>query len=117
MTGWNSWRIENPSVLPDLSGADLSGVDLSGADLSGADLSGADLSGANLIHAKTSLANFTRAKVTNATRMPVLDRTRMASPDTLRFPRDAGVAGGVSDGDRERRRHDVRTDEIPAGVA
>ncbi|MFK0202446.1 lipoxygenase family protein [Streptomyces lavendulae] len=94
VTEWNSWRIDNPSVIVDLSGADLSGVDLSradlsdadlsGADLSGADLSGADLSGANLIQAKTGLADFTRVTVTHATRLPALDRSH-------------GVARGGSD--------------------
>jgi hypothetical protein len=58
---WNRWRKENPSVVPDLSGAHLRTVRLSGADLAGAnleltylgdaDLSGADLSRANLSQA------------------------------------------------------------------
>jgi uncharacterized protein YjbI with pentapeptide repeats len=49
---WNAWRDENPSIVPDLHGADLSGADLSGADLSRADLSGADLSRVDLSEAK-----------------------------------------------------------------
>ena len=45
---WNAWRQKEPSVVPDLRGADLSGEWLGEANLSEADLSGANLSGANL---------------------------------------------------------------------
>jgi uncharacterized protein YjbI with pentapeptide repeats len=55
---WNSWRKRNPSIEPDLSGADLPGADLSWADLSGADLSEADLSEANLSEADLSSGAF-----------------------------------------------------------
>src|SRR5215467_5045541 len=53
---WNQWRKDNPSVRPDLSGADLKGALLYGADLYAARLSHAqliwaDLSEANLIGA------------------------------------------------------------------
>jgi len=58
---WNRWRVDNPNVQPDLSGADLSGVHLSGANLIGTDLSGANLSNANLYHARLYLANLRRA--------------------------------------------------------
>ena len=40
---WNTWRSENPNVVPDLSGAKLYGANLSGANLSGAYLSQAHL--------------------------------------------------------------------------
>jgi len=78
---WNKWRIENPAVKPDLSGADLSGANLSradlfranlsganlsDADLSGANLSGADLSGADLYRADLSGANLYRADLSGA---------------------------------------------------
>jgi hypothetical protein len=45
---WNSWRAQNPTALPSLSGADLREADLRGADLSGANLSKANLTHANL---------------------------------------------------------------------
>src|SRR5579864_7446498 len=45
---WNTWRQNNPGVIPDLRAADLRGADLRGADLSEADLRDADLSGADL---------------------------------------------------------------------
>ncbi len=32
---WNKWRHANPSIKPDLHGADISGTDFSGANLSG----------------------------------------------------------------------------------
>ena len=47
---WNAWRAKEPTVPPDLSGADLSNALLSGleADLGGANLTEANLSGADL---------------------------------------------------------------------
>jgi uncharacterized protein YjbI with pentapeptide repeats len=46
---WNSWREQNPSIEPDLSGADLMMTKLTVADLSRANLTGANLSKADLI--------------------------------------------------------------------
>jgi uncharacterized protein YjbI with pentapeptide repeats len=40
---WNKWRLENPSIKPDLRLADFSLADPSGAKLSRAYLSGAHL--------------------------------------------------------------------------
>jgi uncharacterized protein YjbI with pentapeptide repeats len=77
----NAFRIAEPNVRFDLSGATLSGVDLRGANLSGANLSNtkferADLSNANLQSAlldnaklqavNLSGANLTSANLTNA---------------------------------------------------
>ena len=45
---WNEWRAQNPSIEPELNGADLQRADLRGADLRGADLRGASLQGASL---------------------------------------------------------------------
>ena len=85
--GWNKWRKQNPTVQPDLGGADLSmatarraalnralllhglgggvhdlsGFDLHGADLSGENLSGQILTGANLSRADLSGANLEHA--------------------------------------------------------
>ena len=53
---WNSWRMQNGAVYPDLLQADLRNVDLKGANLSltnlcYADLRSANLNGANLFQA------------------------------------------------------------------
>jgi uncharacterized protein YjbI with pentapeptide repeats len=69
--GWNSWREQNPSIMPDLaemshSGANLSGVNLSGANLSGANLSEAKLAAANLSLANLSGANLFKASLVTA---------------------------------------------------
>lgn len=40
---FNQYRITNPSVLIDLTGANLTGADLTRADLTGTNLTGADL--------------------------------------------------------------------------
>jgi hypothetical protein len=73
---WNKWKLENPEVLADFSGADLTEVklffanladanftnaNLIGADLSGADLTRADLTGANLFRADLTGVNLSYA--------------------------------------------------------
>ena len=88
---WNAWRTKNPSIIPDLSGANLSGRNLALADLNdmhlgrayllGANLSGANLSysdlreanlcrtilvGANLLGAGLAYANLVKADLTSA---------------------------------------------------
>ena len=68
---WNAWRTVNPSVRPDLSGADLSERDLSNVNLDDANLTEADLfqtnlSGANLKMATLSKADLSGAKLINA---------------------------------------------------
>jgi uncharacterized protein YjbI with pentapeptide repeats len=63
---WNAWRVEKPSILPDLSGADLSGADLRGVDLSGANLNRVNLSRANLSGANLSGANLNRVNLSRA---------------------------------------------------
>jgi hypothetical protein len=68
---WNTWRLEKPTIHPDLSDADLRGAFLSDADLGGADLSfanlrGADLSGANLGTADLEGANLSSAGLSGA---------------------------------------------------
>ena len=59
---WNSWREQNPTEIPDLSGADLSRANLAGADLSRTNLTHANLSFAYLHD-----ANLTGANLSNAT--------------------------------------------------
>ena len=69
---WNSWREQNRSIEPDISGADLSWKSLSLYDerdrgwLSGVDLSRADLSQANLYEADLSRADLSRANLSEA---------------------------------------------------
>jgi uncharacterized protein YjbI with pentapeptide repeats len=63
---WNSWRRSNPSILPELSGADLSEADLGKAYLTGANLSGAVLSKANLIGAYLTSANLSEVNLIGA---------------------------------------------------
>lgn len=64
--GWNSWRDEHPSVLPNLNDADLRGANLGGADLRRADLREADLGGAGLIGANLGEADLHGANLFGA---------------------------------------------------
>ncbi len=66
ITHWNHWRIENPSVRPDLLGVELPDVDLSFAYLTYTDLRRADLSRTNLHHATLRHADLTSANLQNA---------------------------------------------------
>src|SRR5262249_20606469 len=63
---WNTWRGENPNVVPDLSGANLYGANLSGANISGAYLSHAHLYRANLSTANLTAANLMEANINQA---------------------------------------------------
>lgn len=83
---WNSWRLENPELQPDLRGIDLYGKYLRGADLSetnlseavlheaylykanliGANLREADLRGTNLNGANLNEANLNGANLSGA---------------------------------------------------
>jgi len=78
---WNPWRKNNPTVVPDLRGADLCSTDLTNTDLCGADLRealfgltklrdvafrGADLSFANLTGADFINADLSGANLTGA---------------------------------------------------
>jgi uncharacterized protein YjbI with pentapeptide repeats len=63
---WNSWRLENPGVLPQLSGEDLSELDLSRANLSEADLSHTELFDSTLIKANLKMASLRGADLSGA---------------------------------------------------
>jgi uncharacterized protein YjbI with pentapeptide repeats len=63
---WNTWRMQNPTIQPDLRGAILCSVWLSKANLSRANLSGAYLYGAYLFSADLSEANLSRANLSKA---------------------------------------------------
>jgi hypothetical protein len=60
---WNTWRVENDVVGPNLVGANLVGANLVGADLSGTDLRGADLSRATLRYANLRSASLRNVNV------------------------------------------------------
>jgi len=64
VAAWNQWRLENPSITPDLEHADLRHAHLEHADLREAHLEHADLSGAHLEHADLGGADLTGADVT-----------------------------------------------------
>ena len=63
---WNAWRQKEPSLDPDLSGANLAGANLGRANLSRTDLSAAKLMEANLAGANLSGANLGRANLSGA---------------------------------------------------
>ena len=68
---WNAWRLENPTIEPDLDGADLSGVDLAGAAFANMSLNGtylalAELSEADFTRTFCRNMSFARANLTGA---------------------------------------------------
>lgn len=68
---WNRWRLDNPTLRPDLGGADLAGRNLNRADLRGVDLRRAnlfqaDLSRADLRGARLRQADLRRARLVKA---------------------------------------------------
>jgi hypothetical protein len=63
---WNAWRKAEPSIRPDLSGANLSETDLCRANLSEANLHGVNLSGVNLGGADLSRVILYGADLTRA---------------------------------------------------
>jgi hypothetical protein len=63
---WNTWRMANAGVIPDLMGAKLIEADLHGADLIEAGLRGANLSGAKLRGAHLHQANLRWANLSGA---------------------------------------------------
>ena len=87
---WNSWKQENPAILPDLIRADLIRANLTGANLSLADLSVADLSVANLGNANIRDVNLTECRMGSTTLGDVdfgevkgLDTVRHLAPSTI----------------------------------
>ena len=55
---WNQWKLHEPGIYPDLSGAELSGKDLKEADFSGSDFVAANLSRTDLSYANLRAANL-----------------------------------------------------------
>ncbi len=62
---WNMWRNQNPSIRPDLFGANLTGATLQRGNLIEANLKNANLSGANLESARLQRADLSRANLSN----------------------------------------------------
>jgi hypothetical protein len=63
---WNTWRMENPDLRPDLSLAQLAGRDLNEADLSGTNLRRTQLSNARLVNAAIMDADLSGANLMGA---------------------------------------------------
>jgi hypothetical protein len=63
---WNTWRIENPGVKPQLASEDLSEMDLTAVNLGEADLTDAELFQADLTEANLKMAVLTRADLSGA---------------------------------------------------
>ncbi len=88
--GWNEWRVQNPSIIPDLRGADLAGqllcggVNLSDTILDRANLNGADLREADLTRASIRNANIYDAHFNGA----ILDDANLSGSVIIRcsFP-------------------------------
>jgi uncharacterized protein YjbI with pentapeptide repeats len=62
---WNTWRIKNPQVKPNLHKTNLTGANLSHANLSDTDLSGAELWCANFAGADLRRANLAGADLSD----------------------------------------------------
>jgi TIR domain/Pentapeptide repeats (8 copies) len=63
---WNTWRDENPKVVPDLSRENLTNAHLPRANLFGVTLIETNLNGADLSRARLIFANLIGAKLTGA---------------------------------------------------
>jgi uncharacterized protein YjbI with pentapeptide repeats len=67
VAAWNTWRRDNSTIRPDLSGITLEGTDFSGVNLSGANLGGANLNRIYLIRADLTGANLSGTRLIDAT--------------------------------------------------
>ena len=61
VASWNRWRLDNPEIITNLSGANLRRANLREADLSGVNLRWANLSNANLLGANLSRSDLVKA--------------------------------------------------------
>jgi uncharacterized protein YjbI with pentapeptide repeats len=59
---WNSWRKQNPTIVPSLAKSDLSGADLTEADLTQANLTAAHLYGTKLQEANFIIPSLAEGK-------------------------------------------------------
>jgi uncharacterized protein YjbI with pentapeptide repeats len=67
VAAWNTWRRDNPTIRPDLSGITLEGTDFNGVNLSRANLGGANLNRIYLIRADLTGANLSETSLIDAT--------------------------------------------------
>jgi uncharacterized protein YjbI with pentapeptide repeats len=74
---WNSWRVQNPYVEPDLEQAWIKGKNFKGYNLSSTNLHGAELSGAYLMETNLSRANLGEAELRGC----ILTRANLAAAD------------------------------------
>jgi len=63
---WNKWRLDNPTVRPEINGARLQGADLTGAHLREANLSRAILKKTNFSNATISFTKFVNNDLSSA---------------------------------------------------
>jgi len=63
---WNQWRLGNPSIEPDLRGANLAGLNLSEVDFLYTSLNAADLNSTDLRESIFACADFTAANLSRA---------------------------------------------------
>jgi hypothetical protein len=66
VTNWNKWREDNPSIKPDLSGANLRFAVLNGANLQGVNLTNSNLELSSLVGTNLRGANFTGSNLSQA---------------------------------------------------
>ncbi len=91
---WNNWRKKNPSIFPDLSGADLAGINLRemnfrGADLRSMNLMEADLTGVNMRYAIIDQTKVSCVRYSRGTRCLNIDAEGLtAGPVFKRFVLD-----------------------------
>src|SRR5258708_39474556 len=112
---WNTWRAEQVSIAPDLSGADLSethlrDIHLAGANLKGTNLAGAWLERANLLAANLEEANLEGVHLENANLSEArLDRANLLVANLAWTNLERGDPGaseprrGEADGSQTRR--------------
>src|SRR5262249_21780611 len=67
VTAWNAWRVVNPGIRPELSGADFSRENLRRADLRSANLRGTRLIDTDLSGALLSRADLREAECSSET--------------------------------------------------
>ena len=93
---WNSWRVKEPFVFPDLTDAKLGNANLQGAKLSGADLSRANLSKADLCEAILNWALTARPLNKAGRRQTNLSRANLTRAILVRADlSEANLSGAI----------------------
>jgi len=90
---WNTWRRDNPGLVPDLSGVDFRKRNVNGADLSGVNFGGADITGTEFRRADLTDARLTNVNGLLPGSLAGADLTRAELPPELaEFPGLSHVA-------------------------